>query len=45
MYGFTGTWQGQPDLGAGIRMGGPSMAVYINKLFESYGVQSVVGVG
>jgi len=45
MYGFTGTWNGQPVSVQGSGMGQPSMAIYVNELFTDYDVQSVVRVG
>jgi purine-nucleoside phosphorylase len=45
MYGFTGTWHGQPVSVQGSGMGQPSMAIYVNELFREYDVQSVVRVG
>lgn len=45
MYGFTGTWQGQPVSVQGSGMGQPSMAIYVNELFTEYAVQQIVRVG
>lgn len=45
MFGFTGTWNGRPVSVQGSGMGQPSMAIYVNELFASYDVQSVVRVG
>jgi purine-nucleoside phosphorylase len=45
MYGFTGTWNGHPVSVQGSGMGQPSMAIYVNELFEDYDVQSIVRVG
>ncbi len=45
MYGYTGTWRGQPVSVQGSGMGQPSMAIYANELFTEYDVQSVVRVG
>lgn len=45
MYGFTGSWNGQPVSVQGSGMGQPSMAIYVNELFTDYDVQSVVRVG
>ena len=45
MYGFTGTWNGQPVSVQGSGMGQPSMAIYVNELFTDYDVQSIVRVG
>lgn len=45
MYGYTGTWRGQPVSVQGSGMGQPSMAIYVNELFSDYDVQSIVRVG
>ena len=45
MYGFTGSWKGEPVSVQGSGMGQPSMAIYVNELFADYDVQSVVRVG
>jgi purine-nucleoside phosphorylase len=45
MYGFTGTWQGQPVSVQGSGMGQPSMAIYVNELFREYDVQTIVRTG
>ncbi len=45
MLGYTGTWQGHPVSVQGSGMGQPSMSIYVNELFEDYGVQSIVRVG
>ncbi|HET6166629.1 MAG TPA: purine-nucleoside phosphorylase [Marmoricola sp.] len=45
MYGFTGTWQGAPVSVQGSGMGQPSMAIYVNELFDQYDVQAIVRVG
>jgi purine-nucleoside phosphorylase len=45
MYGYTGTWQGERVSVQGSGMGLPSISIYLNELFESYDVQSVVRVG
>jgi len=45
MYGYTGTWQGQPVSVQGSGMGQPSMSIYVNELFSEYDVQQVVRVG
>jgi len=45
MLGFTGTWRGRPVSVQGSGIGQPSMAIYVNELFSSYDVQSVVRVG
>jgi purine-nucleoside phosphorylase len=45
MYGFTGTWHGQPVSVQGSGMGQPSAAIYVNELFGEYDVQQIVRVG
>jgi purine-nucleoside phosphorylase len=45
MLGFTGTWQGRTVSVQGSGMGQPSMAIYVNELFTSYDVQTIVRVG
>ncbi len=45
MYGFTGTWRGQPVSVQGSGMGQPSMSIYATELFADYGVRRVVRVG
>lgn len=45
MYGFTGTWHGQPVSVQGSGMGVPSMSIYVNELFRDYDVASIVRVG
>ncbi len=45
MYGYTGTWNGQPVSVQGSGMGQPSMSIYVNELFDEYDVQTVVRVG
>lgn len=45
MYGFTGTWQGQPVSVQGSGMGLPSLSIYANELIREYGVHTIVRVG
>jgi purine-nucleoside phosphorylase len=45
MYGFTGTWKGQPVSVQGSGMGMPSISIYVNELFTDYDVRSVTRVG
>jgi purine-nucleoside phosphorylase len=45
MYGYTGTWQGEPVSVQGSGMGQPSLAIYANELFDDYDVQTIVRVG
>lgn len=45
MFGFTGTYKGQPISVQGTGMGIPSISIYIHELMESYGVQQLIRVG
>jgi purine-nucleoside phosphorylase len=45
MYGFTGTWNGEPVSVQGSGMGQPSMAIYVNELYAEYDVQQIIRVG
>lgn len=45
MYGFTGSWRGQPVSVQGSGMGQPSMSIYAHELFADYGVRRIVRVG
>ncbi|HYH33638.1 MAG TPA: purine-nucleoside phosphorylase [Nocardioides sp.] len=45
MYGYTGTWQGQPVSVQGSGMGQPSLSIYATELFRDYGVTTAVRVG
>lgn len=45
MYGYTGTWQGHRVSTQGSGMGQPSLAIYVNELFDSYDVQTIIRVG
>lgn len=45
MLGYTGTWQGHRVSVQGSGMGQPSTAIYVNELFESYDVESIIRVG
>ena len=45
MYGYTGTWRGEPVSVQGSGMGQPSLAIYANELFDEYDVQSIIRVG
>jgi purine-nucleoside phosphorylase len=45
MYGYTGSWQGQPVSVQGSGMGQPSMAIYATELFREYDVRSIIRVG
>jgi len=45
MYGFTGTWKGQPVSVQGTGMGQASLSIYVNELFRFYGVKKAIRVG
>jgi purine-nucleoside phosphorylase len=45
MYGYTGTWRGEPVSVQGSGMGQPSLAIYANELFSEYDVRTVIRVG
>lgn len=45
MYGFTGTYKGKKVSVQGTGMGQPSLSIYVNELFQFYGVQKAVRVG
>jgi purine-nucleoside phosphorylase len=45
MYGYTGTWRGEPVSVQGSGMGQPSLAIYANELFDAYDVQNIIRVG
>ena len=45
MLGFTGTWRGHRVSVQGSGMGQPSMAIYVNELFDEYDVATIVRVG
>ena len=45
MLGFTGTWHGHRVSVQGSGMGQPSMAIYVNELFDEYDVASIIRVG
>jgi purine-nucleoside phosphorylase len=45
MYGFTGTYKGKKVSVQGTGMGQPSLSIYVNELFQFYGVQKAIRVG
>jgi len=45
MFGFTGTYKGQPVSVQGTGMGVPSISIYATELFKDYGVQTAIRVG
>ncbi|WP_147802977.1 purine-nucleoside phosphorylase [Alkalicoccus halolimnae] len=45
MYGFTGTYKGEPVSVQGTGMGVPSISIYAHELINSYGVKKLIRVG
>ena len=45
MYGFTGTYNGKKVSVQGTGMGQPSLSIYVNELFQFYGVQKAIRIG
>ena len=45
MYGYTGRYKGAPVSVQGTGMGMPSHAIYVNELFQEYGVQQAIRIG
>jgi len=45
MFGFTGTFRGQPVSIMGSGMGMPSISIYAHELFDYYGVKQIIRVG
>lgn len=45
MFGFTGTYKGKKVSVQGTGMGQPSLSIYVNELFQFYGVQKAIRVG
>jgi len=45
MYGFTGLYKGKKVSVQGTGMGQPSLSIYVNELFQFYGVQKAIRVG
>ncbi len=45
MLGFTGTYKGKKISVQGTGMGQPSLSIYVNELFEFYGVEKAIRVG
>lgn len=45
MYGFTGTYNGKHVSVQGTGMGQPSLSIYVNELFQFYGVQKAIRIG
>ena len=45
MFGYTGTYQGERVSVQGTGMGLPSISIYVNELFDHFGVQSAIRIG
>ncbi len=45
MFGFTGTWRGNPVTIQGSGMGMPSLSIYANELIRDYGAQTLIRIG
>ena len=45
MYGYTGTYNGQPVSIQGTGMGIPSISIYLHELIHHYGVKKLIRVG
>lgn len=45
MLGFTGTFNGKPVSVQGSGMGQPSLGIYVNELYDQYGVQNIIRIG
>lgn len=45
MFGFTGTWRGNPVTIQGSGMGMPSLSIYANELITQYNAQTLIRIG
>lgn len=45
MFGFTGTYKGKKVSVQGTGMGQPSLSIYVNELFDFYGVENAIRIG
>mgnify|MGYP002625779563 CR=1 FL=1 len=45
MFGFTGTYNGKRVSVQGTGMGQPSLSIYVNELFQFYGVKKAIRIG
>lgn len=45
MFGFTGTYKGEKVSVQGTGMGQPSLSIYVNELFQFYGVKKAIRIG
>lgn len=45
MFGYTGTYKGKKVSVQGTGMGQPSLSIYVNELFQFYGVKKAIRIG
>lgn len=45
MFGYTGTYKGERVSVQGTGMGLPSLSIYVNELFDHFGVQTAIRIG
>jgi len=45
MFGYTGTYKGEPISVMGSGMGIPSISIYATELYKDYGVESIIRIG
>jgi purine-nucleoside phosphorylase len=45
IFGYTGTYKGKPVSVQGTGMGIPSISIYVNELFQEYGVKRAIRIG
>ncbi|WP_441002472.1 purine-nucleoside phosphorylase [Pseudocolwellia agarivorans] len=45
MFGYTGTYKGQPISVMGSGMGIPSISIYATELYKDYGVENIIRIG
>ena len=45
MFGYTGTYKGQPVSVMGSGMGIPSISIYATELYKDYGVENIIRIG
>ena len=45
MFGYTGTYKGKKVSVQGTGMGQPSLSIYVNELFQFYGVKKTIRIG
>lgn len=45
MFGYTGTYKGVPVSVQGTGMGQPSLSIYVQELFQFYGIEKAIRIG